>query len=83
MLKSYLSLVTECSDKAALKIAIVSKRFFICLFEQLRMVCLTSNSDDVSKKFLHEFILVVLNLVKNLLENSQPVKVSLLKDRSF
>ncbi|CAF0785781.1 unnamed protein product [Brachionus calyciflorus] len=74
IIKSYLNLITECTDKAALKITIVSKKFFLCLFEQLRLVCMCNNNDFITRDFLHEFICTVLNLVKNLLENSQPVK---------
>ena len=72
-------MLTEFTDRAALKIVIVSKRFFICLLEQLRLICLTNNSNnninEKKKNFLHEFIFVVLDLIKNLLDNSQPVKV--------
>lgn len=84
LVKSYLTMLSECSDRAALKVAIVSRRFFVCLLEQVRLTCLThSSSGDEdnnhdhpkSTPFLHEFVRVVLNLIKHLLDNSQPVKV--------
>lgn len=77
LIKSYLIMLTECSDRAALKIAIVSRKFFICVLEQIRLTCLTNKFDN--GLFLHEFVRVVLSLIKNLLENSQPVKVTLIK----
>lgn len=91
LIRSYLIMLNECSDRAALKIVLVSKRFFICLLEQTRLICLTNtptaNTPDTRENetarpvseshfFLHECIQVVLNLIKNLLENSQTVKVS-------
>jgi hypothetical protein len=83
LIRSYLIMLSECCDRAALKIAIVSKKFFIGLLEQVRLICLINNGSDVVRLghshdslFLHECILVVLHLIKNLLDNSQTVKVS-------
>lgn len=85
LIKSYLTMLHECSDRAALKIAIVSKDFFVCLLEQLRLNCQIYNQQTQSDNlcFLHEFIKNCLNLVKNLLENSQSVKVLLLYKPDF
>lgn len=106
LVKAYLTMLNECSDRAALKITMVSRKFFICLLEQIRLICLTNSTsalirktsmgktisntksadnsqldqeedngnEDLSIKFLHEFVRIVLNLLKNLLENSQSVK---------
>lgn len=99
LVKAYLVMLNECSDRAALKITMVSRKFFICLLEQARLICLTSraknsnnktttneedlllktsdnndDNDDLYITFLHEFVRVVLSLLKNLLENSQSVK---------
>ena len=90
--KAFLNMLSECSDRAALKIVIVSKRFFICLLEQLRFICLTCNptttttaqqsksqkSNGVDNfEFLHEYVRVTLSLIKNLLDNSESVKVKI------
>lgn len=105
LVKAYSIMLSECSDRAALKITIVSRKFFISLLEQIRLVYLTNivrkNSADLDQiggvdssrqaltnnnnggddhdhemriTFLHEFVRIVLSLIKNLLENSQPVK---------
>ena len=74
IIRSYLSMINDCTDKAALKIVIVSSRFFNCLLEQMRLVSLTAIRID-SFDFLHEFIKLSLSLIKNLFENSQSVKV--------
>jgi len=74
IIRSYLSMIDQCTDKAALKIVIVSSRFFTCLLEQMRLVSLTAIRID-SFDFLHEFIKLSLSLIKNLMENSQSVKV--------
>lgn len=109
LVKAYSTMLSECSDRAALKITIVSRKFFISLLEQIRLVCLTNssaaagknnedsngavdqlvdatrtsnnagsqsneNADEMTITFLHEFVRIVLSLLKNLLENSQPVK---------
>lgn len=102
LVKAYLVMLNECSDRAALKITMVSRKFFVCLLEQARLICLTSRAknsnktttneedmktsdddknndddnenDDLYITFLHEFVRVVLSLLKNLLENSQSVK---------
>jgi hypothetical protein len=80
--RSYLSMLHECTDRAALKIVIVSKRFFISLIEQLKFVFSNVKFDEISdlanesKKFLHEFLRLVLCLIKSLLENSDSVKVN-------
>lgn len=81
--RSYLSMLHECTDRAALKIVIVSRKFFIYLLEQLKFVFSNlspkenSNLSNESKLFLHEFIRLVLCLIKSLLENSDTVKVNL------
>ena len=80
--RSYLSMLHECTDRAALKIVIVSRKFFIYLLDQLKHVFLSiklkENTDltNESKQFLHEFIRLVLCLIKSLLENSDTVKVN-------
>jgi hypothetical protein len=74
IIRSYLKMIDECTDKAALKIVIVSSRFFTCLLEQMRLVSLTAIRID-SFDFLHEFIVLSLSLIKNLFENSPSVKV--------
>jgi hypothetical protein len=90
LVKSYMSMLSECADRAALKIVIVSSRFFTCLLEQLRFTCLLNDGKlisplaspsgekvtrmDESEIFLSEFIYTTLSLIKSLLENSQSVK---------
>ncbi len=75
IIKSYLTMLNECMDKAALKIVLVSKRFIFCLLEELRLACFALVENR--KSLLHEFALLVLILLKNLLENSQSVNVRL------
>ena len=89
--KSYLNMLHECTDRAALKIVIVSKKFFALLLKQVESMCkkfASSQSDPKVKetnalaeesKFLHEFVRLVLGLIKSLLENSEAVKVRLYK----
>ena len=81
--KSYLSMLYECTDRAALKIVIVSKRFFVSLLEQLKFVFANYRQEESSgladgdaEPFLHEFVRLVLCLIKSLLENSDTVKVN-------
>ena len=83
--KSYLNMLYECTDRAALKIVIVSKRFFISLLEQLSIVTASCKQDkianfvnDYSGPFLHEFVRLVLCLIKSLVENSESVKVNII-----
>ena len=48
-LRAYLAMLTNSSDKAALKVVIASTKFFVCLLEQLRTLILlkaVANSDD-------------------------------------
>lgn len=76
IIRAYLQMIEQCVDKAALKIVIVSTRFFTCLLEQIRLVSLTALRID-SFNFLHEFIKLSLVLIKNLVENSQSVRDTL------
>ena len=72
--RSYLKMLQECADRAALKIVIVSGRFFTCLLEQINLVSQVS-AENNALPFLHEFVRLTLCLIKNLLENSESVKV--------
>lgn len=107
LVRAYLTMLSECSDRAALKITLVSRKLFICLLEQIRLVCLTMATsstatttpttpitptaptltsgkseaaadydyeNEMKISFLHELVRLVLSLLKNLLDNSQPVK---------
>ena len=68
LMKSYLTMLNDCSDRAALKIVIATRKFFICLLEQFRYIVLTNTN------IVHEYILVCLDLIRNLLDKSQAVK---------
>jgi hypothetical protein len=68
LIKSYRTMLNDCSDRAALKIVIATRKFFICLLEQFRYIVLTNTN------IVHEYILVCLDLIRNLLDKSQAVK---------
>jgi hypothetical protein len=83
LIRAYLSMLNDCSDRAALKIVIASKKFFICLLQQLKSITEMYATRDLGDskaqqpsrvKFLHEFVYACLDLIRNLLENSQAVK---------
>jgi hypothetical protein len=72
--KCYLSMLDECLDKAAIKIVLVSRRFILCLLEQLRLVvCLSDQTKTKSPHLVNEFVYIVMSLFKNLLNQSQSV----------
>jgi len=70
-------MLSDCSDRAALKIVITTKKFFLSVIEQLKYISQLFKNDKINNysMFLHEFIVICLDLIKNLLENSQSVKV--------
>jgi hypothetical protein len=76
LVRCYLSMLDECLDKAAMKIVLVSRRFILCLLEQLRLVCALSEQSnaDIAPHFLNEFVYIVMSLLKNLLDQSQSVR---------
>jgi hypothetical protein len=75
LVKSYLSMINECGDKAALKIVLASERFFLCLLDQCREMTEAVCGERFSSKFLHRFLLLSLGLIKILLDGSDTVKV--------
>lgn len=79
LIKSYLSMINGCGDKAALKIVLASKRFFLCLLEQCReMTKAACDGKRLSRGFLHRFLVLNLKLFKILLDGSDTVKVNYL-----
>jgi hypothetical protein len=78
LIQSYLTMLSVCSDKAALKIVIISNGiFFNYLLEQLRTIGeivkspLKQNDYDL---LFHQFIHSTLVLIKSLLEDSPSVE---------
>ena len=76
LIKSYLNMISECSDKAALKIVLASGRFFVCLIDQCQSISANVARGRGSPKFLHTFLLLSLTLIKNLIYSSDTVKVN-------
>ncbi len=75
LIKSYHSMINDCSDKAALRIVLASKRFFTCLLEQCQNISTNVKNEIYSKEFLHQFLLRSLRLIRDLLDGSDTVKV--------
>ena len=83
LVRAYTSMLEHCGDRAALKIAIASRKFFAALLDQLRSVTTSpqlpptphdQDQDQDNNMFVHEFVRVCLSLIKTLLHNSQSVK---------
>lgn len=75
LIKSYHSMINDCSDKAALRIVLASSRFFTCLLDQCRNISAGVKNDVYSKEFLHRFLVRSLRLIRDLLDGSDTVKV--------
>lgn len=74
MIRAYYNVLNECSDRAALKTVIVTKRYLNCLFEQTNTFCLAVGC-QTNKRILYEFLYTYLSLIKVILENSDSIKV--------